>query len=66
MEQAYSGEGDINVAENFDCVMPDSATLIDGHYDWVGNDLFEPVPAEPAAALSAEGAMTGTIAGDSR
>ncbi len=62
-EQTYKGSGDINDAANFDCQTPTSQDLIDGSYDWIGNDLFRanpPAVTEPILVNPPAGAP-GTV-----
>ena len=66
LEQTYSGTGDTNDAANFACAMPDSDALVDGHYDWVGNDLLQPTAAEQVSTPAEEAGMTGSVVGDAR
>ncbi len=50
LQQRYKGQGDINDAANFTCESVPG--LVDGHYDWVGNDLFGPAAAQTSAAVT--------------
>ncbi|MFN8500028.1 MAG: tannase/feruloyl esterase family alpha/beta hydrolase [Anaerolineae bacterium] len=56
LQQRYKGQGDINDAANFTCELVPG--LVDGHYDWVGNDLFG------SAAAAASAAVTSARPGD--
>jgi hypothetical protein len=52
LTQTYLGSGNIDDAASFECALPAEENLIDGHYEWVGNDLFSAAPEATAQTES--------------